>query len=165
MTTLRRLIPLPVLSLAVFALWLFLAQEIGVGQVMLAAALGVGVPLLTRGFWPEPSVVRRPWAGVRLLAVVLGDIVLANWAVARRVVGPLDRLRPAFLEVPLDLNDYFVATILGSIVSLTPGTVSVEIDRERAVLLVHVLDAADTAAVVADIKRRYESPLKEIFAC
>jgi multicomponent K+:H+ antiporter subunit E len=165
MTTLRRLIPLPVLSVTIFALWLFLAQNIGIGQVILATALAVGVPWLTRGFWPDPAPVRRPWAGVRLLAVVLGDIVLANWAVARRVVGPLDRLRPAFLEVPLDLTDHFVATILGSIVSLTPGTVSVEIDPDRAVLLVHVLDAPDTAAVVADIKRRYEAPLKEIFAC
>jgi multicomponent K+:H+ antiporter subunit E len=58
-----------------------------------------------------------------------------------------------------------VATLLGSIVSLTPGTVSIEIDRERHVLLVHGLDIEDEAAMIATVKARYETPLKEIFGC
>jgi multicomponent K+:H+ antiporter subunit E len=58
-----------------------------------------------------------------------------------------------------------VATLLGSIVSLTPGTVSVEIERERKVLLVHALDADDPPGLIATIKSRYEAPLKEVFRC
>jgi multicomponent K+:H+ antiporter subunit E len=85
--------------------------------------------------------------------------------VARRVVGPLDRLKPAFVEVPLDLRNPFVATILASIVSLTPGTVSIDVDQQRWVLSLHALDAPDPAALIREIKQRYEVPLKEIFAC
>jgi multicomponent K+:H+ antiporter subunit E len=69
------------------------------------------------------------------------------------------------VEVPLDIADPFVATLLGSIVSLTPGTVSIEIDRTKNVLFVHGLDIEDEAAVIASIKARYEAPLKEAFAC
>jgi multicomponent K+:H+ antiporter subunit E len=85
--------------------------------------------------------------------------------VARRVVGPVGRLEPAFVEVPLDLRDPFVATILASIVSLTPGTVSIDVDQQRWVLYLHALDAPDPAALIREIKQRYEAPLKEVFAC
>ena len=86
-------------------------------------------------------------------------------AVARRVVGPVARLKPAFVEMPLDLRDPFVATLLGSIVSLTPGTVSITVDQERWVLCLHALDVPDPDALIRQIKHRYEAPLMEIFAC
>jgi len=81
------------------------------------------------------------------------------------VIGPLHRLSPAFVEVPLDLRDPFIATLLGSIVSLTPGTVAIDVDRQRWVMLVHALDAPDPQALITEIKLRYEMPLREIFAC
>jgi multicomponent K+:H+ antiporter subunit E len=51
------------------------------------------------------------------------------------------------------------------IVTMTPGTVSADIDEGRTRLLVHVLDARDPGRVAADVKARYERPLKEIFRC
>ena len=50
-------------------------------------------------------------------------------------------------------------------ITLTPGTVSVDIDQERHMLLVHALDVTDVPAAIDTIKRRYEAPLKEIFGC
>ena len=161
----RRLLPQPVMGLLIFGLWLILAEAPGVGQVLIALALAVGLPLAARGFWPDPPRMRSPGAGLRLAGVVLADIVAANVEVARQVVGPVERLRPGFLEVPLDIADPFVATVLGSIVSLTPGTVSAEIERDRDVLLVHALHVEDAGAAVARIKGRYEAPLKEVFGC
>jgi multicomponent K+:H+ antiporter subunit E len=50
-------------------------------------------------------------------------------------------------------------------VTLTPGTVSVDIDRARRVLLVHALVTEDPAAIAAEIKTRYEARLREIYGC
>jgi multicomponent K+:H+ antiporter subunit E len=110
-------------------------------------------------------VLRKPGKAVRLFLQVCRDIVAANIVVARQVLGPLDRIRPAFVDVPLDLDDPFVATMLGGIVTLTPGTVSIDIDMERRILHVHALDVPDADALIAEIKTRYEKPLKEIFGC
>ena len=106
-----------------------------VTRLALGAALAVLLPWMTRGFWPDRPRLADPVAALRLVVVVLGDIVTANLLVARQVLGPPSALRPDFLDVPLDIADPFVATMLGSIVSLTPGTVSVEIDGARGVLL------------------------------
>lgn len=165
MSLLARILPRPLLSLVILALWVVLAPEPSAGQILLGAALALVMPPLTKAFWPDPPRVADWLAATRLGFVVLFDIITANIEVARRVLGPIERLRPRFLDVPLEIEDPLVATILGSIVSLTPGTVSCEIDRRRRVLIVHALHVEDPEADIARIKARYEAPLKKVFAC
>jgi multicomponent K+:H+ antiporter subunit E len=94
---------------------------------------------------------------------VLWDILLANVTVARLILGPQRRLQPALVELPLDLDDKFALTILANTISLTPGTVSASLSADRRTLLVHALNVHDEAALIAEIKTRYEAPLMEIF--
>jgi multicomponent K+:H+ antiporter subunit E len=161
----RWLLPRPLLSATVFLLWAVITNAASLACCCSAGLLAIAVPRLTLPFWPDPPRLVRPWRAVRLFAVFAADIVTANWRVARQVVGPLHRLSPALIEVPLDLRDPFLATLLASVVSLTPGTVAIDVDRQRWILLVHALDAPDPQALVREIKDRYERPLKEIFAC
>lgn len=159
----RRVLPQPVLSLLILGLWLVLAPSPGLGNVLIALGFAIGLPWMTRSFWPDPPRLADAGAALRLIGVVLADILVANIEVGLQVIGPPERLRPGFLNVPLDIKDPFVASLLGSIVSLTPGTVSIEIDR--GVLLVHALHVVDAAEAVARIKSRYEAPLRKVFAC
>jgi multicomponent K+:H+ antiporter subunit E len=162
-----RLLPHPLLSGALAAGWLLLAG-FSAAQLVLALLVALFLPWLLRRFIDEPLGHARSWrsaaraAGFTLL--VLWDIVVANVVVARLVIGPPGRLRPAFIEVPLALEQPLAITLLGSIITMTPGTVSSDLSEDRRRLLVHVLDAPDPAALVAQIKARYERPLLEIFS-
>jgi multicomponent K+:H+ antiporter subunit E len=161
----NRLFPLPFTSLAILGLWLILASSFTFGSLVMGGIVAVGVPLWTARFWPDRPTLRKPFKAFGFFLLVCRDIVSANITVARQVLGPLDRIRPGFVEVPLDLADPFVATMLGGIVTLTPGTVSIDIDMERRILHVHALDVPDPDALIAEIKARYERPLKEMFGC
>ena len=161
----RRVLPQPLVSLMILALWVAIAPAPSLGQFLLGGAIALAIPWFTHPFWPEAPRLARPGVAVRLFLQVLWDIVVANVEVARLVLGPADRLHPAFIELPLEIEDPFVATVLASIITLTPGTLSVDIDRERRVLLVHALDVTDVPAAIDTIKRRYEAPLREIFGC
>jgi len=161
----RRLLPRPGLSLALFLLWAALTNAASPGTLLLGLLLALVLPFVVAPFWPDALRVSRPGVAVKFAARIVWDMLLANWAVARRVLGPVAKLHPAFIEVPLDLRDPFAATVLASIVSLTPGTVSIDVDRERWVLQLHALDAPDPDALVRQIKQRYEKPIREIFAC
>jgi multicomponent K+:H+ antiporter subunit E len=161
----RRVLPQPVISLMILGLWIAIAPAPSLGQFLLGGAIALAIPWFTHPFWPEAPRLARPGVAVRLFLQVLWDIVVANVEVARLVLGPSDRLHPAFIELPLEIEDPFVATVLASIITLTPGTLSVDIDRERRVLLVHALDVTDVPAAIDTIKRRYEAPLREIFGC
>ena len=165
MTLLARVLPQPTITLAIIGLWMVLAPSPSLGNLLLAVILGVSIPWVTQSFWPNRPHLARPLTGIALSVRVVGDIILANWEVARLVVGPLDRLKPAFIDVPIEIDNPFVATLLASIVSLTPGTVSVDIDRAASILNVHALNVVDEAELIATIKRRYEAPLKEVFEC
>ena len=168
MNGLRRLLPHPLLSLLLLVCWLWLNNTLAPGHVVLGAALGIAIPFFTRRFWPEPLVIRRPLRVVEYAAVVLYDVVVANLQVAAIILGPLSRLRPAFVRVPLDLRTDFAVTVLASTVTLTPGTVSVEVEDDgagRRSLVVHALRCLDDDDMVRTIKERYERRLKEILEC
>ena len=168
MSALRRLLPHPLLSLLLLVCWLWLNNTLAPGHVLLGAALCVAIPYVTRRFWPEPLVVRRPLRVVEYAAVVLYDVVVANLQVAAIILGPLSRLRPAFVRVPLELRTDFAVTVLASTVTLTPGTVSVEVEDDatgRRWLVVHALRCLDADEMVRTIKERYERRLREILEC
>ncbi len=161
----RRWLPHPVLTAVLVVVWLLLNGTVSAGHVALGAALGVLIPMFTQRFFPEPVNLSRLGTIVRFLAIVLWDIVIASITVARLILGPVSKLRPRFVRVPVALADDFALTALASTIALTPGTVSAELAPDRAHILIHALDVADESALVRTIKERYEAPIKEIFRC
>ena len=161
----RRWLPHPITSFFVLIVWLELHSSLAALHLVSGGLLAVAIPLLLNQALDDPVTIRRPGVALRLAAVVLWDIIVANLVVARRVLGPLARLRPGFVEVPVDLAHPDAVALLASIIAITPGTVVADIDDARTRILVHVLDLNDPAQLVAEIKHRYERPLKEIFGC
>lgn len=161
----RRLFPHPWLSVVLFLTWMLLVNGWAVGSVIFAAMIGVAVPLMTAPYWPNAQGYSRPGKIPAYLLILIGDIVKANFSVARIVLfTPRHALRPAWITVPLDLRRPEAITALAGTITLTPGTVSCDLSEDGHALLVHCLHAPDPDSVVLDIKTRYESRLKEIFA-
>lgn len=162
----RRVVPFPLLSLILGLTWLLLNGSMSVGHGLLAAMVGVAVPLVVQPLLGDMPRLKNYRTMARLFGVVLHDIVVANWDVARRVLGPEDAICPQFVWMPLGLRSEPGIVTLATIISLTPGTVSCMISPDRRQLLIHALHCPDQAsqeALLADIRGRYEAPLKEIF--
>lgn len=165
-TRTRRWFPHPWTSVLLFVVWLWLNNTLAPGHLLLAALFAVAVPRFTARFWPEPVRVRKPLALLAYAGLVLRDVVVANLEVAALIVGPASRWQPCFVRVPLRVRDDFVTTILASTVTLTPGTVSVDVQDDGnggRTLLVHSLRCPDPGALVAQVRDRYEARLLEIF--
>lgn len=161
-----RVLPHPLLSGFLVVTWLLLVDSISPGAVLFGVLVALVIPPLTTRFWTQTPRFNRPAVLLRLLPVVLWDILVANITVAWIVLTRRnDRLRPQFLQVPLDIDDPYAIVTLASIITLTPGTVSVQLDPDASVLHVHALDCPDADAAVAEIKNRYERPLGELFQC
>ena len=157
-----RLLPHPLLSLMLLVIWLLLANEVSVGQIIIGMILAWSVPIYTARFWPDEVKVRRPLTLLRLIGTVLIDIAVANIAVARLVVRNPDRVRPAFIEMPIRLRTEVGVSMLTSTISLTPGTVSAYLSADHRTLIIHSLDTGDPAALIEAIRDRYETPLMEV---
>ena len=171
-----KLFPTPLRSLLLFAVWLLLNNSYSLGHILLGGLLATVIPLITLPFKQPQPLILKPGLAIKQLLVVLYDIITANIHVAFLILGPIKKLRPAFVKVPLDITHEMPIAILASTVSLTPGTVSAEVypfpealpegeEPEQRYLLIHVLDLEDEQELIETIKTRYEAPLKEIFQC
>lgn len=153
----------PALSVLLAVVWLLLRQSIEPADLIAAAVLGLVVPRLAHCFIGPAANPRALGTALRFTFVVLWDIVVSNVTVARLTLGSMQRPRPAWLRVPLATDHPRVNALFASIITTTPGTVSMTIDEERREILVHALNCDDPQAMVADMKARYEAPLMRIF--
>lgn len=161
---LARLFPHPGLSALLVIVWLLLVNEIDAGSLVMATALGLVIPIFTAPFWPDRPRLRFGLPMIDYMVVVLWDIVVANFEVARIILFRRNRdLRIRWLSIPLDLQSPEAITMLAGTISVTPGTVSCDVSTDGRHLLVHALDVADEAESIARIKDRYERRLARIF--
>jgi multicomponent K+:H+ antiporter subunit E len=159
----NRLLPHPGLSVLLVILWVAMVNDVTFGVLFLGLVIGVLVPLFTAPWWPDRPRVRFLPA-FAYVGVVLWDILIANFQVAAIILfKPLRELRPAWLAIPLELRSPEAITVFAGTISLTPGTVSVDVSACGRFLLVHALHAPDPAADVAKAKARYEARLMRIF--
>ena len=160
----RLLFPAPLLSAALFVLWLLLNHSMSKGHIVLGAILGLLIPILTRGLRPLPVRVRHPWTIFKLFVTVLMDTSVSNYHVLRFLLFPKLRRHPAaFVHIPLELKDPNALAVLAMITCITPGTAWAEMSRDRSVLLMHVLEVEDHNQIIEHVKTKYERPLMEIF--
>lgn len=158
----RRVLPHPILSLLLASSWLVLSHSLALVHLLSAALMGWLIPRLLAPFLEQSARLHWPPA-LRLIAVVLWDIVLSNLTVARITLGTMSRPQPAWLRVPLATSHARVNALFASIITTTPGTVSIVIDEARGEILVHALNCDDAEGMVQDMKQRYEVPLIRIF--
>ena len=161
---LKRWMPSPALSLALFVVWILLNQSVQPATLLLAALLAVVVPLLTRSLRPKQATVRRPLVMLKLAGHVMQDLLQSAWDVARLLLTRRTRdIASHFVQVPMDMRDPNGLAVLAMIFCLTPGTAWAELSLDRSALIIHVFDLRDDQAFIAEVKSRYERPLMEIF--
>jgi multicomponent K+:H+ antiporter subunit E len=160
----KRLLPHPYLSLTLVVLWFLLVNQWKVGSLVMAAFLAIVIPLITSAWWPDRPRVKRPFGLAAYSVLVLWDVIVANFQVARIVLFmPRDKIQSNWVTIPLDLKSPEAITLLAGTITMTPGTLTADLSACGRSLLVHSLHAPDPAAVRDDIKARYEARLQRIF--
>lgn len=160
----KRLYPHPYLSLTLFGLWLLLVNGWQPGSLVMALILATLIPLLSSHWWPDRPTIRRPLGLAAYCLLVLKDVIVANFQVARIILFlPSDRIRSAWITVPLDLTSPEAISLLAGTITMTPGTLTADLSADGRALLIHALHAPDPDAVRTDIKSRYEARLQRIF--
>ncbi len=160
----RRLFPHPYLSVTLVLLWFLLANQWKLGSLVMAVLLATLIPLLSARWWPDRPIIRRPFGLLAYMALVLWDVIIANFQVARIILFlPADRIRSAWITVPLDLTSPEAISLLAGTITMTPGTLTADLSADGRALLVHALHAPDPDAIRTEIKTRYEARLQRIF--
>lgn len=146
-----------VTSRRVLLVWLTLVWVGLWGSVTAANVLGgLAVAVLLLVTLPLPDVstsaVVSPWGLARFVGYFVVDLVKSSVQVVGLVLRPRLQLRQAVVAVPVQGASDGLLTLLASTISLTPGTLTLEVDRPRSTLYVHVIDVGDGPAGVERVR-------------
>ncbi|MEM1330600.1 MAG: Na+/H+ antiporter subunit E [Planctomycetota bacterium] len=98
-----------------------------------------------------------------LLSTFVYELIVANIKMAVYTLSPLNRLKPAIVAIPIrnDLSDLEIMT-LANMITLTPGTLSLDVSADRSSIFVHFMHVEDPEEAIADIKGAFERRIAEL---
>ena len=153
-----------ILELALLALaWMALTGDWSLPALVFSGALGWILLRLVRPLGGEGFRRVRLARLPGVLLFVLKELALANLKVAAAVVAPAGRLRPAVVAVPLALDRDAEIALLANLVTLTPGTLSLDVSPDRRTLYVHAMAVTSPDDLRREIRDGFERRILEAF--
>lgn len=92
----------------------------------------------------------------------LKELVKANLQVAFEVMTPYYNMKPGIIALPIDVKSDFEISLLANMISLTPGTFSIDVSTDRKILYVHAMYVSNKEKFIQDIKQGFEKRILEI---
>lgn len=156
------------LLILVIILWVAMSGEISLANVgtgfvlgLILLAAGGGAMNFRNVSMPTDKIPLRLWRLARFIAYFLVELVLAGFSVFLSILNP-SRLRPGVVAVPLDLESDFEITLLANLITLTPGTLTLEVFKDQNLIYVHTVFLENPESFRASIKNGFERRIKEL---
>jgi len=157
------------LFISAFLTWMFLNWLVGSEHLILGVLVGLLVSFMTADlFENKPKIFRRPWRYLWIIYYIplfAWECLKANLDGAYRVFHPDLPIKPGIVRVKTSLKSDTALTFLANSLTLKPGTMTVDIDKERGFLYIHWVDVKtkDPQEATEIIVARFERILKRIF--
>lgn len=146
--------------------WAMLTDEFTAFNLAFGFALGYTLLAMVVGA-EEPAYARKAKQLVTFILFFWKELIIANMRVLRIVLslrGDLrGKLRPAIIAFPLKLESEEEITMLANLITLTPGTLSLDVSDDRKSLYVHVMDVREVEDFRNDTRRGFERKVREVF--
>jgi multicomponent Na+:H+ antiporter subunit E len=143
--------------------WAAVLGHFSLGTLLAGFALGYAVLWLLRPLYGPTDYFRRWWRTLGLFVFFLKELVVSSLRVVWEVMTPGQRSRPGVIALPLDVETPVEITMLANLISLTPGTLSIELSEDRRTLYVHAMFIDDVEALRTEIKSQLEQRILRVF--
>jgi multicomponent Na+:H+ antiporter subunit E len=152
-----------ILSLVFAVVWVAVTGSATLHNLIFGFALSTLVLWIVRDEMGARGYWRRLGRILSLLSLFLKELALSAWKVAVLVMSPRMDLKPGIFAFPLTVTRDFEITLLANLITLTPGTLSVDVSEDRKTLFVHAIDCSDIEATKRDIASGFERKIMEAF--
>lgn len=152
-----------IINLLFVAVWVAITGSASFANILFGFVLSVMALTLIRhevGGLPYWLRLRRVTS---LIVLFFKELALSAWAVAVMVLRPRMDVRPGIFAYPLTVTSDFEITLLANLITLTPGTLSVDVSDDRRTLYVHAIDCRDIEATKRGIADGFEKKILEAF--
>ena len=145
-------------------IWIFLTGEYNLNNFLFGFVLSFVILWILSGVEDQGKlkyfkIVPRV---ISFIFFFIWELTKANIQVAYEVITPKFNMKPGIVALPLDAKTDLEITLLANLITLTPGTLALDVSSDRSVLYVHGMYVEDRKEFVEDIKQGFEKRLLEI---
>lgn len=152
-----------IFNLLIALTWVFLKGEANLLNFVWGYILGAGVLLIFPLIPPGKVYTKKILGFIDLCWIFMVELFNANMAVLLVVLKGNTRPPSGIVAYPLAVKTDWGITVLANLITLTPGTISVEVTPDRKTLYIHALEIDDPASIIDGIKTSFEKRVLEVF--
>lgn len=142
--------------------WAAMTETFTPANVMVGFVLGYTILWFTQPLVGDSNYFRKIPQIIGFIAFFIIELVFASFRVAYFVMMPVSRMRPAVVAIPLDAKTDTEILLLATVITLTPGSVSLDVSEDRKVLYLHAMFVDDPALLREEIKSGFERRVLEV---
>jgi multicomponent Na+:H+ antiporter subunit E len=142
--------------------WAALQGQLDVANFVIGFLVSAGLIYLFRKMFFASLYFHKVALVGKLLLIFTWELIKSNIAVLKVVMSPSIRVDSGVIAVPTELTDELALISLANMITLTPGTLTLDISPDRRYLFVHTLNLDDPEAVKRDIQTSFERYLREL---
>lgn len=142
--------------------WMLLVGEVSASTFSSGLVISYGLLWLSKPAWGETRYFEKLPRVITFIFYFLKELIIANMKVAFDIVTPKDYMKPGIIAFPLDVESDIEITLFANLVTLTPGTLSLDVSADKRILYVHALYVEDADQFRHELKNGLEKRLLEI---
>lgn len=151
------------LNLLLMVSWVVLTGNYSPAHLLFGFFLGYFVLWILQGPGKRQPYFGHMFKIIELFFFFIWELIVSNFKVAAEVLRPGIQSTPAILAIPLDMKDRRGIVLLSNMITLTPGTLTVDISDDHQVLYMHTMYAEDIEDARVKIKQGFERRIREIY--
>jgi multicomponent Na+:H+ antiporter subunit E len=152
-------------NLLLALIWTAMSGQFTLTNLLVGLVIGYGSLFLAQPVSGPSPYFMKVYRIAAFFLFFLWELLLANLRVAHDVITPRLRTRPGVVAIPLEAQTDVEITLLANLISMTPGTLSLDVSEDRCTLYLHAMfvdEQSDPEALQRHIKEGFERRLLEI---
>ena len=151
-----------ILNMILALTWMFLTTSATGSSFIIGYLLGAIILYLFRRFFDTPFYLRKVVAVVKLILIFIKELLIANFDVFKAILRPKLELKPGIFSYKTALKKDWQITLLANLITLTPGTLVMDISPDNQTLYIHALNVGEIDEMTAGIRDSFERIIKEV---
>ncbi|HZG87026.1 Na+/H+ antiporter subunit E [Paenibacillus sp.] len=143
-------------------IWMLLSGDGSFVGFVVGYAIGFVFLFAFRRFFRVPFYAKKLWAILKLLGLFLKELVLSNLVVIQHILQPKLKVRPGVFAYETELRSDWEVSLLACLITLTPGTLTLEVSPDQDTLYIHAIDIEDADELKRQIKGSFERAILEV---
>lgn len=150
------------INIFIAVLWMFFQDDWSVLTFFSGYLAGLFILYIMRRFFKEQFYVHLVMNVIRLVLVFLQELFVSSIFVIRKILTPNLKLTPGIFRLETDLKSDVEITLLSLLITLTPGSVVMEVTPDRKALYVHAMDMPESKEAVIKSTVKFEKAIKRV---